>query len=48
MKKQISQRVVSVKQYGPRWLLLLGCGHVLWVTSKRRPVCKTAKCGLAH
>lgn len=27
-----------------RWTLSLACGHVIWVTSARKPARKTAKC----
>lgn len=47
----MKQGVVSIRQSpvnGLRWLLLLKCGHVLWITAKTRPTRKTADCGLKH
>ena len=43
----MKSRVESVKQ-SPlnerRWCLQLDCGHDTWVTAKRRPTAKTARC----
>lgn len=45
--RDVKAAVVSVTQspMNPqRWLLILACGHEAWVTAKRRPKAKWAKC----
>jgi DNA-binding sugar fermentation-stimulating protein len=43
----ITEKIVFVHQspYNPgRWQLILACGCHIWVSSKRQPKRKTAKC----
>ena len=48
MKALPKARIERVTQYslnGQRWKLDLDCGHVEWVTGKKRPIRQFISCG---